>query len=377
MLHWRTMRTAIGWACTVAVVACGTEPAKPAQSGSDAVGSDTDAAVDAGTPTDATAGCGPAALDCGGAACVEGACAPVSVAEGQPFPCRIEADADGVFWLVQPFDGKQGAVVRRAGTEAPVRLAEVPGAPMALVLDATHVYFSTSGPPAVLYRVPRAGGSLETIASDADPSNGNLVRSLALDAADLWWSDYKTSQVVRVAKGAKNPEVFAKPIAPSDIARIDASVLVVSQGARALLEYPVAGGDPVARADWTCDKIMACTGGAGLVGRSYLVALTAKDEAAGRVLAYDLDTQAVAVVATGQKSPIGVAALGDRAFWLNAGTSNAGFLDGEIRTALRDGSQAATVATGLREACGIAAWGGFVYYTSKVEGRVYRINVGP
>jgi hypothetical protein len=34
------------------------------------------------------------------------------------------------------------------------------------------------------------------------------------------------------------------------------------------------------------------------------------------------------------------------------------------------------VATGLKEACGIAAWGGYVYYTSKVEGRVYRVYVG-
>lgn len=367
MRNWPKSPAALGWAWAVALTACGTAAPSPPLPVGD---------IGDSVSADATVGCGPASLDCGGAACVSGACAPVSIAEGQAFPCRIAADAGGVFWLVQPFDGKLGGLVRQLGTEAPVRLAEVPGAPIALALDQTHVYFSTSGPPAVLYRVPRAGGPLETIASDDDKANGNLVRSLALDATDLWWADFKTSQLVRVAKGAKDPKVFAKPVAPSDIARVDGSVIAVSHGARALLEYPVDGSPPKELTTWNCDKITTCTGGGGVVGRSYLVALTAKNEAAGRVIAYDLDTKVAAEIASGQKGPVGVAAIGERAFWLNIGTSDKGYLDGEIRTAMRDGSQGASVVTGLKEACGIAAWGGYVYYTSKVEGRIYRVYVG-
>jgi hypothetical protein len=123
--------------------------------------------------------------------------APTVIAAGLELPGAIAVDGDDVFVAT----AAQVLRLPGDGSAAPVALVTVdrtvgPG----LVVDATHVYYTVSASPGAVRRVPRAGGTPESIAEgDAYPaalvlrggrvywnaSGDNRVRSANVDGTDV------------------------------------------------------------------------------------------------------------------------------------------------------------------------------------------------
>jgi|GEM_PF-3748508 len=303
-------------------------------------------------------------------------CEPKVVVEKQILPCRLAADESGLYWTTKPYTDFTGGISHWNAKDGVQLLAEEnTEIPLAIALDDGFVYWTTSGKNGAIKRVPKNGGAVEILARDSS-GEGNKPRALAFDAQNVYWVDFSTGELVAWNKQSKQMKVLANPLGPSDVVKLDDELLVVAQGWRALLSYGQAGGDPETLAQWKCDKMVGCSGHGVASDSKLFWSLLALDEKKGRIMRYDAQTKEVTEISPRETDPISLAIDGQNLFWISFGTSATGRQDGAVRMLRLGTDEITTVASGLLEPCGVAAFDGFVYWTQRVEGKIMRLRVG-
>lgn len=114
-----------------------------------------------------------------------------------PTPQSLAMDANYFYWTSLQSGGTPGRVGRMArdGSGA-ITLASFPStSPTRVAVDSTDVYFTIAGSSGSIGRVPSAGGTSVTVASgQANPS------SVAVDTMAIYWTNYDSGAVMRLAK---------------------------------------------------------------------------------------------------------------------------------------------------------------------------------
>lgn len=323
--------------------------------------------------------CGQCGNNCGGGECIAGICQPFVIASEQLFPCAVVADETGVYWSVQNTDKTDGQIrYWRSLDGSTGRLAQNFNAPFALALDDQYIYWTTNETLATVQRVPKTGGTSEIIAKDEDQTDQNFPRQLVVNANAVFWVDFKTSELVRWTKSDKQMTVIANPPAPSNLGLIEDSLFVVSQGTKSLLEYSVDGGEPTEIATWDCDQsIFGCSGGATTFGQNMFWSLTMKEATNGAIYFYSKSTDTASVLIEEQKNPVNLASDEEHLFWVNLGTGDNSFTDGELKMINFSDKKVTTLADNQLQPCGVTLYDGFVYWTTVKGGKVQRLKIPP
>jgi hypothetical protein len=184
---------------------------------------------------------------------------PVVTLASLPGSQGIAVDDEAVYWT------SIDSVMRlsKSGGE-PVALTTGEGAPDAIVVDATSVYWvddqaADGGGPA-LRKVDKRGGQPVTLASGAlfDPTvreaGGGWVAqtwSLAQSGASLYWASYQESSVTRFDKATGQATTVATGLEGIDAIAVDASFVYAAEdayagepGPRQIVRMPLSGGSP-------------------------------------------------------------------------------------------------------------------------------------
>jgi sugar lactone lactonase YvrE len=163
---------------------------------------------------------------------------PVHIVTGQPLPCGVVADAHYVYWASNgdaairkiPIHGgaietvatgqegvcglamddtnlywanlmiKHGSIMKmpKAGG-TPVRLAWSP-APTMILVDRTHVYWTSTNPHGLVMKVPIAGGDPVVLASDQAMPYG-----MAVDSAHAYWTNRADGTIMKIPLSGGQP----------------------------------------------------------------------------------------------------------------------------------------------------------------------------
>jgi hypothetical protein len=272
--------------------------------------------------------CGVCGHDCLGGACVAGQCQASVVAWGQAYPCCIRLDAENVYWLNS--DSPDGAlqVVPKSGGTATALVAPL-GSPTGLVLDESHAYWASMDDSSVA-RAPLGGGAPEALA----PGGQLFPTFLAVDANDLYCTDWNLYAVARVAKtGGAWTTLVSNENSPSAIV--------------------VAGATLV----W---------GNSGV------------DVIDGAIRRMAIDATAVpSTLASALRWPTGLVLSGDYVYWTNNGDGDPASLTGSVMRVLVTGSaEPETLASGLPCPVGIAVDDSGVYWTDACANTLSRVRLG-
>jgi hypothetical protein len=235
-----------------------------------------------------------------------------TLAADEDSPVALAVDATHVYWLsFGNFEGTSAALrrVERAGGE-PETLAAATGHPHTLALDAAHVYWSDD---AGLRRLPKSGGAPEVVAAVRS------VVAIALDGTHVYLKEgYGRGAISRIPRTGGALERLAEDQGADSLAQDGEALYWTSAGQ--VLRLAKAGGGPVALA---ATRAEAPWNGAVAVDKRHV---------------YWLDTDGVNRVplaggeperlADGQDAPRALA-LGDgAAFWVNDGSYFGGFAPG-------------------------------------------------
>jgi hypothetical protein len=114
-------------------------------------------------------------------------------------PWDIEVDAKSVYWTeagTPPAKGQVSMSVKPTGTESlvPVIIASGQAAPHGIAIDATHVYWASSG-DGTIHKAPIGGGA-DTVLVSGQMKPENVV----VDSKYVYWTDPKADLVVRAPK---------------------------------------------------------------------------------------------------------------------------------------------------------------------------------
>ena len=122
------------------------------------------------------------------------------------------------------------------------------------IADATSLYWLYLGAPAVIMKAPLTGGTPTTlVAPDADGGFNQQVagtdyQNLAVDGANLYWTNVIDGTLRKVPKNGGTPVVLANTVpaqGPDSIATDGESVYWFTTGPNVLMKTPVGGGASV------------------------------------------------------------------------------------------------------------------------------------
>lgn len=134
-------------------------------------------------------------------------------------------------------DGQCGTPLCLPG-DPPVALAEGYTWPYGLALYGPHVYFPDYDTDGGIYRVPRAGGTVETLHAPSD-----FPAKLAVDDQGIYIAGGDSGQVQHLAFGASQPTALASGQAgPTDVALDETHVWFVSHLSDTIRRVPRGGG---------------------------------------------------------------------------------------------------------------------------------------
>lgn len=124
----------------------------------------------------------------------DGSGPPVTLAAGRSRPSAVTADAAAVYWIEGDTDVQRSPI---SGGE-PVSIATGLGLVAAIAVDSDSVYFATR---TSLMSSAKDGSTrgAPTILATGDIV-GSLVGSLAIDAANVYWTDGSSGEVKSVPK---------------------------------------------------------------------------------------------------------------------------------------------------------------------------------
>ncbi len=129
-------------------------------------------------------------------------------------PFDIVTDATNVYWTENDAVGRVMAKTKASAAVDPAtELAIDQGEPSHLVLDSTHVYWSSAG-DGTIRRVPKVGGAIETVASAQ-----GAPTVLAMDETSIYWVNSGAGQIMKINKDQTGLQQMAGAQGiPSDIA---------------------------------------------------------------------------------------------------------------------------------------------------------------
>lgn len=115
-----------------------------------------------------------------------------TVADGQVDSLGVAIDETHVYWSNQG----DKAISRASFTTGSITvLASAPNIPAGIAVDDTHVYFTDGHPTGAVRRVPKAGGSIETLGADQDSP-----LYVAVDGDSVFWTNREGGTIMRLAK---------------------------------------------------------------------------------------------------------------------------------------------------------------------------------
>ncbi len=122
-----------------------------------------------------------------------------TIASSQNGPGYVAVTPTTLYWSVV----EDGDIIARTGTSSPTTLASGQTLACALRVDALSAYWATQTQPAKIVTVPLSGGTPTTLASVND------VVGLAIDAQNLYWTEFSAGNVVKMSKAGGTPTVLA------------------------------------------------------------------------------------------------------------------------------------------------------------------------
>ena len=271
-------------------------------------------------PLNDPANCGTCRNACAGN-CVNGECvAPVVLASGQGAPSAIAVDATNVYWSNTSASGGAIMKVPLNGGTPTVIVPAVSGA-FGMSVDSASVYFTSGSASAgtiSIVKAPLSGGAASTLAT------GQSAQSLAVDAANVYWANAMNGAIMKVPLGGGAPVTLASTQGAAEAISIDGTNAYVTVAGAPnasngqVVQVPLAGGTLVTLTDVE-DNPEGITVDAWNVSWTDINAGTVKQEPIGGGV--------IKTVATGQTAPLGIAVSPanlspNTLYWVNSATSS-------------------------------------------------------
>ena len=257
-------------------------------------------------------------------------------------------------------------------TATPTILASGQNHPLKVAIDGANLYWTDygtcGGGDGTVMQTPLGGGALTTIASGRSNPEG-----IAIDSTTVYWTDIGGGTIDKVAKGGGGVGTLASgQTGPKGIAVDATHVYWSNYGSGAVMGLPLGGGSPTPISlSGTHPVYMALSPDDVLFWAEAPAGPGHCDTPFdGGVLVDNPPGSAASVFVSGRCDPWAVAADASSVYWVDQG-------DGEVLQSPRPGGGAVTVlATGQCAPIGIAIDATAVYWTTCGGGTVMKLPFG-
>ncbi len=158
---------------------------------------------------------------------------PTTLASGQN-GCRGIALAGSTVYFSNAGDSSGNGSLVRVSTSGgtPVTLKSGLMQPESIAIDGSNIYWAsyvgTTGTDSVIYKMPIGGGTVTPLASS---QSYFIDGEIAVDATSVYWANFGTNEVMKVAIGGGAPVTLASGVAnPMSVALNSQSVFFTSYG---------------------------------------------------------------------------------------------------------------------------------------------------
>jgi hypothetical protein len=318
--------------------------------------------------------CAQCGHDCQAGVCTGGVCGPFELASGFVNPVRIVVDASHVYFTSQGTGGATDGSVSRVpiGGGGVVTLAPSQAAPGSIVASNTALFWVNSG-DGTIRSISKSGGSLGTVASGLGNPWG-IALSPAFDkvfftvegaeqppSGTVSWVPAAGGGVVQLASGQDHPRaiatdgtyVFWAATGPLD-----------NSSTGRVMRAAMDGSGPVALASAQPHPVWLMIDGAWLYWANFGTDLNAPAD--GGVWRVPIAGGAPQQLASGQSATTSLASRQGLVYFANAN-------DGSIRSVPAAGGAVKTVVSGQNRPVGITLDSTALYWVNRVGGTVMKV----
>lgn len=299
-------------------------------------------------------GAGEAGVSCNGTPCT-GVCTPTGCLETITIygGVAIALDDNNVYWST---GGSQVAAAPKAGLalgQLPTVLATL-GSDLVddIAVDKHNVYFTSHGfTSGGVHKVPKTGGASVLLGTSS------LPKGIAVDATNVYWSDFTSINKVPIAGGASVMLSGGEP--PGYGIAVDQGKVYWMDQAE-VLEIPTAGGSESA--------IAPTNEGEEIAVRNGTVFYTTKDS-----IMRALGGSPVTTLASGQNHPVALAVDDTNVYWIDQVSGSFPNIVGSILEVPISGGTPTVLATGQANPTDIAVDQTSVYWIG-LEGPIMKLT---